>query len=110
MNPRLTVAALAAAALVAGCTTTTDYPATPAHSRYQVEDIIAMSKAGESDAQIIAKLRRSSGFYPLTASEIVKLHGEGVSLAVLDYMQKTYLRGVRMEERFQLPSRFSSQY
>jgi hypothetical protein len=103
-------ALLVGAALVAGCTTPTDYPATPAYSRYQVEDVIAMSKAGEPDGVILDKLRAANAFFPLTASEIVKLHGEGVSLAVLDYMQKTYLRGVRMEERFQLPSRFSSKY
>lgn len=110
MKTRYLVSVLAAAALLAGCTTPTEYPATPAYSRYQVEDVIAMSKAGEPDGQIIDKLRAANAFFPLTASEIVKLHGEGVSLAVLDYMQKTYLWGVRKEERFQLPSRFSSKY
>jgi hypothetical protein len=110
VNFRHLVPAFAAAALVTGCTSPTAYTSTPAYNRYQVEDIIAMSKGGESDGRIIDKLQEANGFYPLTASEIVTLHGEGVSLGVLDYMQKTYLRGVRREERFQMPGRFSSKY
>lgn len=110
MNFRNLIPAIAAAVLVSGCAGPTAYPSTPAYNRYQVEDIIAMSKAGEPDRRIIDKLQEANGFYPLTASEIVKLHEEGVSLSVLDYMQKTYLRGVRREERFQMPGRFSSTY
>lgn len=107
MRFRHLVPAVAAVVLVLGCAGPTAYT-TPAYNRYKVEHIIAMSKAGEPDGLIIDKLQAANAFYPLTASEIVRLHDEGVSLGVLDYMQKTYLRGVRREERFQMPGRFSS--
>jgi uncharacterized lipoprotein YajG len=110
LNIRQLLPAAAAIALLVGCAAPTAYSSTPGYNRYRIEDIIAMSKAGERDEQIIAKLQATSDFFPLTASEIVKLHGEGVSLAVLDYLQETRLRAIRNEERFQMPRRFNSEY
>jgi hypothetical protein len=101
-----TVALLAIVAValpLAGCATT-QYPV-PAYNRYSAEDIIAMVHAGEPSKEIIAKLEASNGFYPLRASDLVRLHEQGVPLDVLDYMQDTYIRGVRREERFHLPQR-----
>jgi hypothetical protein len=88
-----------------GCATT-QYPSVPAYNRYSAEDIIAMARAGETSKQIIAKLQAARGFYPLKARDLVRLHEQGVPLDVLDYLQETYLRGIRREERFQLPERF----
>ena len=97
---RIALLAIVAVAFpLAGCATT-QYPV-PASG----EDIIAMVHAGEPSKEIIAKLEAANGFYPLRASDLVRLHDQGVPLDVLDYMQDTYLRGVRREERFQLPQR-----
>jgi len=97
------LAMVAAASSVAGCATT-QYPVPP-YNRYSAEDIIAMAHAGEPSKQIIAKLRAANGFYPLRASDLIRLHEQGVPLDVLDYMQDTYIREVRREERFHLPQR-----
>jgi hypothetical protein len=94
---------------LAGCATT-EYSSVPAYNRYSAEDIIAMARAGEPSRQIIAKLQAANGFYPLKASDLVRLHDQGVPLNVLDYLQDTYIRGVRREERFQLPQRFGSPF
>lgn len=104
MKPRLAIT-LAAALFAAGCATT-QYPATPAYSKYSVEEIVRWSRAGEPPERIVERLRSAAGFYPLTATEIVRLHGEGVSLQVLDWMQRSYVQGIRHEERFQLNRRF----
>ena len=101
---RIALLAIVALAFpLAGCATT-QYPV-PAYNRYSAEDIIAMAHAGEPSKEIIAKLQAANGFYPLRASDLVRLHEQGVPLDVLDYMQDTYIRGVRREERFQLPQR-----
>lgn len=102
---RLRIAILAIVALqFAGCATT-EYESVPAYNRYSAEDIIAMARAGESSKEIIAKLEASNGFYPLRARDLVRLHDLGVPLDVLDYLQDTYIRGVRRQERYQLPPR-----
>jgi pyruvate/2-oxoacid:ferredoxin oxidoreductase alpha subunit len=95
--------------VAASCAPATQYPATPAYNRYTLEEIIQWSKAGESPDHIIAKLETAHGFYPLTAKDIVQLHDKGLPVAVLDYLLDTYVRRVRIEERFQLPGRFGSQ-
>ena len=86
---------------------TTEYPRVPAYNRYRVEDVLAMARHGEPPAAIIRKLEAAGGFYPLTASDIVRLHADGMPLEVLDYMQSSYVRRLRREERFQLQERFS---
>ena len=104
---------LAGSLLLTSCATTTEYPSVPAYNYYSVEDVLAMAKQGQSAEQIINNLQqhaRGNAFYPLRASELVRLHDEGMPLPVLDYMQDTYLRTIRREERFQLPSRFSAPY
>jgi hypothetical protein len=103
---------VAGSLLVASCAST-EYPSVPAYNYYSVEDVLKMAKEGQSSEQIIQNLQehaRGNAFYPLRASELVRLHEEGMPLPVLDYMQDTYLRTIRNEERFQLPSRFSAPY
>src|SRR5690349_9634535 len=89
---------------LAACATT-EYPRVPAYNRYTVEELLAMSKQGEPPELIIQRLEQARGqnFYPLTASDIVHLHDEGMPVQVLDWMQQQYLWQVRREERFQLP-------
>ena len=104
-TPLLRFATLAVVALqIAGCATS-EYRSVPAYNRYSAEDIIAMARARETSTQIISKLQAANGFYPLRAGDLVRLHEQGVPLDVLDYMQDTYIRGVRREERFRLPQR-----
>jgi hypothetical protein len=105
MKTRCAIAA--AAMILASCAAPTQYSSTPAYNRYTLEDVVQWSKAGEAPQKIIAKLDEAHGFYPLRASDIIRLHEQGVSVPVLDYLLDTYLRRTRYEERFQMPSRFS---
>ncbi|MFC4158212.1 hypothetical protein [Chitinimonas lacunae] len=89
--PRGACAALLAA-LLAGCATMSVPPLT-------VDEALAMSKAGASPDAIIAKMRDTRARYDLTASDMVRLHEQGMPPPVLDYMQRTQLEQVRSEER-----------
>lgn len=84
-------AALLAAAL-AGCATLSVPPLT-------VDEALAMSKAGASPDHIITRMRETRASYDLSASDMVRLHEQGMPSAVLDYMQKTQLQQLRDEER-----------
>ena len=109
MRLRRLLAAVLGCVLLASCVTT-DYPRVPAYNRYRVEDVLAMAKQGEPPQSIIRKLDQAGAFYPLSASDIVRLHDQGMPMEVLDYMQESYVWKVRREERFQLPQRFSAPY
>lgn len=54
-----------------------------------------MSRAGDSPGAIIDRLRQSGTVISLSASDIVKLHQEGVSHEVLDYLQQAQLTEMR---------------
>jgi hypothetical protein len=60
-----------------------------------VDQVVAMSHAGQPADAIIAKMRKSGTVYRLDASQLAKLHDERVPDAVLNYMQQTYLTAVR---------------
>ena len=51
-----------------------------------LEDIVAMSKRGETAARVIGKIDESHSHYRLNAHAIVELSQKGVDLAVLDHM------------------------
>ncbi|UCH47311.1 MAG: hypothetical protein JSU95_14650 [Betaproteobacteria bacterium] len=89
------VAAMMAAgvALVAasGCTSRPPAPS--------LDEVVQMSSEGVADDQIISRLEESRAVYQLSASGIVDLEQRGVSTAVLDYMQESYIRYVRRQER-----------
>jgi len=79
---------------LSGCATlgfTTSSPVT-------VADIVTMSKDNVPPDQIIQKMRESRTVYRLKASELAKLKQEGVSDAVINYMQQTYLNAVRRNQ------------
>jgi hypothetical protein len=67
---------------------------------FTVDEIVAMVKAGDRPDVIIARLEAGGASYPLPASELVRLGNAGVPNEVLDYLQATYLRDVRREERW----------
>lgn len=61
--------------------------------------VVEMSKAGTAPGEIIRELQETRAVYPLTGSQIARLHEQGVPDAVLDYMQNTYMDRVRRESR-----------
>jgi len=108
MRTSIALALAAAAILAAGCATPTQYSSTPAYSKHTLEEVVQWSKEGQSPERIIGKLQQATAYFPLTGSEFVKLHEQGVSLAVLDYLQEVYVHQIRYEERFLMPRRFGA--
>ena len=82
------------AVLLGGCATTAELQ----RRSITPDQVVEMSKAGESADAIIQKLKDSQTVYQLSAAGLVKLHEQGVPDAVLDYMQGTYVDAVRQEE------------
>lgn len=99
-----TAVALATALVITGCFVVhlgrTD-------QRVTVADVVRMSQARVPADQITTRMRRSGTVYRLTASQLVHLHDEGVPDAVIDYMQRTYLRAVRRNQFLADESRWS---
>lgn len=58
-------------------------------------EIVQMSQRKLSDDIIIKRIRASGAVYRLSAAELVKLHDQGVSDAVLNAMQNTQIEEVR---------------
>jgi hypothetical protein len=71
-----------------------------------VDQIVEMSKAGKPADEIIRELQETRAVYPLTATQIVRLHEQGVSDSVLDYMQNAYAESIRWDARVQYESGF----
>ncbi len=89
---RLLACLLAAAALLSGCATLTGPPPLTR------EDIVRLSKAGEPPQAIIDRLNATGTVIPLTGSDIVRLHQQGVSEEVLDYLQQAQIAEMRRRE------------
>lgn len=66
-----------------------------------IDQIVEMAHAGKPAEEIVRELQETRAVYPLTASQIVKLHEQGVSNAVLDYMQNAYAESIRRDARMQ---------
>ena len=66
-----------------------------------IEQIVTMAQAGTPAEEIVRELQKSHAVYPLTASQIVRLHEQGVPDAVLDYMQNAYAENIRWNARMQ---------
>jgi hypothetical protein len=84
---------------VAGCSTLGLVSEQP--KPVTVGAIIQMSKEGVPAKSIVQKMRDSDTVYRLSASELARLHKQGVADRVLNYMQHTYLKAVRSEQRLQ---------
>lgn len=54
-----------------------------------VADVKAMAQAGVSEEIILAQVRNSRTVYRLSASDIIDLHGAGVSDRIIDFMINT---------------------
>jgi hypothetical protein len=65
-----------------------------------LDEIVEMSKAGTPPEEIIKRLEDSYAVYRLSAADVVKLHEQGVSDKVLDYMHEEELREIRRDEAF----------
>jgi hypothetical protein len=79
--------------LLAACATL------PTPAPVKVPEVIQLSRAGTPPAQIIQKMRDAGMVYRLNASQIARLQHDGVSDAVLNYMQHTYIEAVRRDQR-----------
>jgi hypothetical protein len=77
--------------LSVGCASLAPKPVT-------VGQIVQMSQEGVPAQEIIDKMRKSQTVYRLKASQLAKLKEEGVAVAVIDYMQQTYLDAVREKQ------------
>ena len=61
-------------------------------------EIVQMAKDGVASDAIIKRIEASHAIYPLPASELAKLREQGVPDQVIDYMQRTYIDAVRLDE------------
>ena len=86
---------LFAAAMLGGCAT----GGVPAPDAPTIVEIIEASRAGNGDA-VIRRIIASDAVYRLPASELARLRDHGVTDAVIDAMQWSYLESVRREEAF----------
>ncbi len=66
-----------------------------------IDQIVEMANAGKPAEEIVRELQDTRAVYPLTASQIVRLHEQGVPDAVLDYMQNVYTESIRWDARMQ---------
>jgi hypothetical protein len=60
-----------------------------------LEEIVTLSKAGESADAIIANIRQTNSRYELTPSQVIELHQQGVDARVLDHMQAAREQALR---------------
>ena len=63
------------------------------------EDVVVLSRQGQSPTIIIEKMVRSDSVYKLTASQLVQLARDGVPEPVLDHMQRTHILAIKREAR-----------
>ena len=76
-------------ALLSGCASA------PRPAPLTTAEIVQMSQRKLSDDIIIERIRASGAVYRLSAAELVKLHDQGVSDAVLNALQNTQIEEVR---------------
>ena len=65
-----------------------------------------MSNAGKPAEEIARELQDTGAVYPLSASQIVKLHEQDVADSVLNYLQNVYAPNLRGEAHIQYDSFF----
>lgn len=94
-HPRSVIAACLIVSLL-GCSVLTSRKSVP----MTLEDIVRLSREGETSEAIIAKLKESKTVYPLKADQIVDLHRQGVDSEVIDYMLVAYVQSERREIRW----------
>ena len=100
LEPRLGLLAGLLIVVLAGCAGMDRRPPP------SLEQVVEMSRAGTAPEEIIRELQETRAVYPLTGSQIAKLHEQGVPDTVLDYMQKVYMDRIRWESRTYYDSPF----
>jgi hypothetical protein len=70
------------------------------HTPLPMSDVVEMSKHKRTADPIIAKMRSSQTTYALRGSDFGKLHDAGVTPAVLDYMQQSFVDDVDLLTRY----------
>jgi hypothetical protein len=68
--------------------------------------VVEMSQAGKPAEEIILELHDTRAVYPLTGSQIARLHDQGVADAVLDYLQNAYAESIRWDARLRYENSF----
>lgn len=81
------------AAVLAGCATA-ERPRPLAEA-----DIVALARAGRSPGEIVEELKRTRTVLALGAADIVRLHGAGVPLEVLQYLLHAQMQEIRWRAR-----------
>jgi hypothetical protein len=56
-------------------------------AKLPLTEIVRMSKEGATAKDVIARIRETGSRYALSASQVIDLHAQGVSVEVLDFMQ-----------------------
>jgi hypothetical protein len=84
-----TLLMLLAVVVLVGCATRTVRP-----PPLSPEDIIALTKAGVADDEIVRRIVDTRTVYRLGADEVVRLRNAGVSAPVINFMMETYSRYV----------------
>ena len=84
---------LVCVALLAGCAGMQRRPPP------SLEQVVEMSQAGKPAEEIIRELQETRAVYPLTGSQIARLHDQGVPDTVLDYLQNAYAEHIRWDAR-----------
>ncbi len=84
--------------LIAGLAAACAAPGPPLPPPPTLDEIVRLSAAGVPADDIIQRMRAARAAYRLPASELARLHGEGVPDRVIDYMQRTYIEAERYDE------------
>ncbi|MEO8157684.1 MAG: hypothetical protein ABI648_07785 [Betaproteobacteria bacterium] len=71
-----------------------------------IDQVVEMARSGKSADAIVRELQETRAVYPLTATQIVGLHDQGVPDAALDYMQNAYVESIRRDARMQYEGSF----
>jgi hypothetical protein len=88
-----TALAFLLAVLLAGCASVEPRPAPLTR-----DDLVGMAKAGEPAQAMIQALEDTRSVMMLSASDIVRLHQEGVPQEVLDHLQRAQMEEIRRRE------------
>ena len=105
--------ALLVAAAITGCAVAQPGLATPLPLR--IDEVVAMSTRGDSDAAIIAQIQQRGAAFVLAPEDFAQQRAAGVSDGVLRYVQgrsdgDEVLKARILSERYPVPAYYGSSY